>query len=277
VDYEKRKMKRKANRLVHGVTSRGTLEKKTVWKMGPWSSDASSPFPFEANSLTKIPDPRLSFIPICEVKHSVMPREIIQRLKIIESRILEVRICGGGRTCPRKQSIGVSAGNTIVTGGTYSSRNNGIAGSIHRNSNFENKTLYTMTETDENDRLLQREIKEVISMILLAAFGDSIWFKALMVKLCNIPKEPFIPHLVHNSNNIGAAFVFCANPVPGGELVVGMPGGYRKIKLEEGTVVGGSWSQHAHCTEVDQGSLPRHTFVVYLDWRSLLSSYKFIK
>jgi hypothetical protein len=74
-----------------------------------------------------------------------MPDEIIQRLKIIERIILEVRICGGGKTCPAKQSIGGSVGNAIVTGGTNSSRNNGIAGSIHRNSNSRKTPLYTIT------------------------------------------------------------------------------------------------------------------------------------
>jgi hypothetical protein len=91
--------------------------------------------------------------------------------------------------------------------------------------------------------------------------------------------SPEALHVHCDTNSLGAAFVFAAVTVNGCDLVVDRPVdcGYQltKFHLTAGKIVGGSWAQYAHCNlPVLDFTIPRRSWVVYLDYRTICASYR---
>lgn len=80
-----------------------------------------------------------------------------------------------------------------------------------------------------------------------------------------------------DTNTVPPGFVFCANTVNGGDLVVTeRNGALRLFSTTEGRVIGGSWPQRPHCNEKVNSGEVRCSFVIYLDHRVLSTSYVFL-
>jgi hypothetical protein len=265
------------NKNVFGLTSEGF--KKDV--------AARNKFDFNSKLVQHRPDTGLSFIPIRS--HAKIKQKLLTRLQSLEEKLVAhfegssaQRLRGGAgnyQSDARDSNRGKSLSHTVVSGGQYANKRNDISGSVHLNSNL--KTA----------RALQEEVNEVITEIVENSFGPQPWYMLLKFLLKDIPADRFIGtastlpcshiwwtrdpksfHVHCDNNTIGAAFIFCANTVEGGSLVIQTPDGSKHTKhLKAGEILGGSWAQYAHCNEPTE--YQRRSFVVYLDYRVLSSSY----
>jgi hypothetical protein len=141
---------------------------------------------------------------------------------------------------------------------------------------------------------LQREVIDMVRTVILETFGNTRWLKAAMKQYSAIPSERFLsldlpcshiwwtvnPRAFHahvDTNTLPPAFVFCPHTVDGGDLVVLLPSGRKRVvKLGEGVVLGGSWAQGPHCNTPVSPSDDRRSFVVYMDKRVASASYKVV-
>jgi hypothetical protein len=149
---------------------------------------------------------------------------------------------------------------------------------------------------------LQEEVIELVTDIIHESYGGESWFIELMRCLGDIPEKAFLPgsnrtpasaiwwshspkpyHVHCDTNAIGAVFVFAAVAVDGCELVIDRPfddcggGGYQltKYHLSEGKIIAGCWGEYAHFNlPLRDTSTPRRSWVVYLDNRTICSSYR---
>ena len=269
---------------VHGVVKRGTVAKDSP----------SSRFPFQSVVMRELPNPIMSFVPPLVTRRLKLGH--IQRLRELEAKLkIVLRIRGGYKRDARDSNNGYSLGRTTVNGGTHSSKEDGIAGSLHMN-----RTLTGMSRAKKNECALrgvdadqlQEDIVNAITDVILCSFGKSPWFTASLDKLKDIPEIRFLPgHKIPNShiwftidpeafhvhtdtNTIPPAFLICVSEAKGGELCCLPPiGGPRVVSFEQPTIVAGAWAQYPHCNlPVTKGE--RHSFVVYMDHRNLAESYK---
>ena len=236
--------------------------------------------------------------------------------------ILAERIRGGGAD-KRDSNTGVSLGQTVTTGGHYGAKRSGVSGSTNMNTNIKrNRSHYTRKGYGKGignpkqrlptrrmklnlpthatalvlgrattEQELQELVIDVVTGVILAAFGNTAWFRACMNKLASIPKQRLLPgglipashiwwtanpkvHHVHtDTNTIPPAFVFCPETFSGGALICRLPCGPCRVELKAGTIVGGSWAQFPHCNSAVRSGSFRRSFVVYLDNRIVSSSY----
>jgi hypothetical protein len=247
----------------------------------PEGEEASKGIAYEDVLSETTPDSRLAFLPVVDVRK--MTNDQLSRLREVEERVVAVL---GETTSPHKfaGNQGHSIGLTTVSGGGHATC--GKSGSIHLNKHLK--------QHEE----LQDQVLEVVGDILLHCYGKTPWFLGLVEKLKSIPDEAFLPgrrklpvsHIwltsspkvaqVHcDSNSFGAVFIFTAKTVDGGELIVDQPvdGGFqvKTYHLTAGKVVGGSWGQYAHCNlPVHDRTVPRRSFVVYLDYRNVSKLYR---
>jgi hypothetical protein len=229
----------------------------------------------------------------------------IVRLEALQEQLL-VRLRGGTKKADARDSnSGYSLAKTVVNGGTPA-KTHKKSGSVHNNSTLANNRR---TENkgrrvpgnekriqEAEDQSLQDLVYDTICNVTLETFGHKAWFKTLQGQMSEIPDDRLIPgrrvplshiwwtsnpkcrHVHLDTNTTGAAFVFCAKSVKGGELVVNHPClGATKIHLIEGKIVGGLWAQYPHCNEQVDDCEDRHSFVVYLDHRAISQSYIFLE
>lgn len=209
-------------------------------------------------------------------------------LKDVERRVADVLPPSSGDSASngRAGNHGFSLGLTVAPGGIHS--RGGWSGSIHLNPHLKSHSA------------LQEEVIELVTDIILESYGEELWFTELMRRLSGIPDAAFLPgtkripvshiwwthspqayHVHCDTNSLGASFVFAAVTVAGCELVIDRPfddsGGYQLMKyhLKEGKIIGGSWAQYAHCNlPVLDPTIPRRSWVVYLDFRTICASYQ---
>jgi hypothetical protein len=246
----------------------------------PEAQEASGAIKFDLTLFSTSPDCRLAFLPV--VSHGVMQPEDLCRLQAVQESLLSVlpklvdAQRGGG-------NVGHSIGYTVVSGGIHAGR--GIEGSVHLNKHLEKYPE------------LQKEVFAVVSDILLSTYGKRTWFVELVRRLTggDIPEKCFLPglpvsHILLTDspkpcdvqcdrNSLGATFVFTAETVAGGDLIVDRPvgSGYQlnTYHLTAGRVVGGSWGQYAHCNlPVLDHAIPQRSWIVYLDYRTISARYK---
>jgi hypothetical protein len=240
-------------------------------------------FVFNSELVRQSPDYRLRFIPTASRR--AMSKPSLEKLQALEEKLVmhfeTMRLRGGvGYTSDARDSNrGKSLARTVVSGGQYANKSSNISGSVHLNSNLKSVPL------------LQEEVNTVVTQIIIDVYGTLPWFRLLMFLLKDIPAERFIGdeallpcshiwwtrdpksfHVHCDNNTTGAAFVFCANTASGGSLVGQRSDGtLHKTHLEEGLILGGAWAQYAHFNEPTE--VQRRSFVVYLDYRVLSSSY----
>lgn len=180
---------------------------------------------------------------------------------------------------------GVNLGKSVVTGGTHA--RNGYSGSIHR-----------AKAAKSIPRDLHKQICDLISTILLDAYGDTAWFRR-MERLCSrlnseskeercvqgsvfsaiwlnmIPKE----EAIHCDENIvGPIFTFSTYP---GKSLVTMSENERLCTTIQrpGVILGGLWGSYPHCNLGITESSARAgkiSWVLYLDKRVFGKNYKYV-
>jgi hypothetical protein len=178
----------------------------------------------------------------------------------------------------------VSLGKTVVSGGVYGNKEEGISGSIHWNSTLRMKAQ------------LQKQVFTKVASVVKEAFGKQSWFKNWMrffkkerpdLKKYLIPGIPCTsiwwsyddrPYNLHfDWNTYGAAFLFCAEERDGGNVVVLNPEGEldlaASIHLDEGKMLCGRWARSDHCNEPVLDGKKRFSFVAYFDSRIETGNY----
>jgi hypothetical protein len=235
-------------------------------------------FAFDRSLSTTSPAIDLAFIPVALVRY--MSHDKLTALQDMERKLLQTLSMDGDSGHRSAGNQGKSLGHTTVSGGTHA-RNN-YSGSIHINKNLIKHPI------------LQQQVFKLVADIVLESYGQMSWFRETMLRLAAIPDSRLLPgrsvpsshiwwthtpkdgHMHVDKNSIGATFVFTAETVPGGELVVDQPmvGGYQQTTyhLTAGKIVGGSWSNFAHRNL--RCDMQRRSWVVYLDYRVLSARYK---
>jgi hypothetical protein len=238
---------------------------------------------FEREPSRTSPDSRLDFVPAVVVRQ--MSKYLLGCLQDVERRVAEVLLSSPVKSAHRRAGnhAGTSLGLTVAPGGPYAT--DGWSGSIHLNRGLKSHAA------------LQEEVIELVIDIILESYGDELWFIELMRCLGDIPDAAFLPgsrkipassiwwshspdyHVHCDTNSLGAVFVFAAVAVAGCELVIDRPfcGGYQVTKhhLSEGKIIGGSWGQYSHFNlPVLDSTIPRRSWVVYLDYRTICASYR---
>ena len=225
-----------------------------------------------------------------------MPIDLMRKVDLLDDNLqrLLVRERGAaGRKPDRRDSNrGYSIALTVAPGGIYGDKDNGISGSIHLNRNIIKPSQNKYSDSRVYCERLQMEVIDTIADVIEELYGNCSWYKATKAKLANIPKNRFLPgrnvpcshiwytsepevrHVHTDTNTLPPAFVFCPKTVTGGDLIVAMPdGSIQRVRLDAGVVAGGSWAQYPHCNEAVLQGHHRRSFVVYLDHRSISSSY----
>jgi hypothetical protein len=277
----KRRQKNQERRERFNLTAVGTL-----LKAGSQEKAKRRVLPFEKEVFKTSLDFRLDFLPVVVVRY--MSKNHIGRLQDVERRVAEVvPLSPGNGANGRACNHGLSLGLTVAPGGTnVHGDGGGWSGSIHLNPHLKRHPA------------LQTEVIELVTDIVLEYYGQDWWFIELMRCLGDIPDSAFLPgtrkipasaiwwshspeeyHVHCDTNALGAVFVFTAVTAPGGELVMDRPcnGDFQltKFHLSEGKIIGGRWGQFAHCNApVVDSTIPRRSWVVYLDHRAISSSYR---
>ena len=269
IDARIKKKKRRWKKYRHGIDrSTKSLDIAAAYMRRNWPREAQRFF--------------FGYIPFFSASKKATVHTV-ERVSGMQHKLIE-RIRGGGKKCPEDQSQGVSLAKTVVNGGTYSNKEAGISGSVHDCSTFGAKTKGAIELS-----LLEEEMLNCISDLIVESFGHCEWYIHTMEKLKNIPsfrliKGSRIPcsHIWWTSSNkawnvhidlntVGPAFLFTAETYEGGDLYCLTPDGLKNAVLEKGKVVGGLWSSLPHCSSPSEKG--RRSFVVYLDYRVLRSNY----
>ncbi len=288
-NVRRRALKRKCNKERHGL-----LQKRLC--------DDTYLFPF-GNDMKK-GDCRefFGFVPVMQRK-PVRDKDVVRCMENTQQVLVQrFRPCAevgsnGGTLCAKKQSIGLSLAKTVVTGGSHACKEKGIAGTIHNNKYFNQRRQCPEAERPKVAwqrracllKRLERTTLDAITNMILQAFGNAIWFKTAMEKLKTVPETRLVKgnripcsHIwwtekpeyynVHTDNNtVGPAFLFTARTYQGGDLITYTSEGKITVPLERGWILGGLWAQYPHC--ITEAEIGRMSFVVYLDYRVLLTKY----
>jgi hypothetical protein len=275
-------------RIKQGLTEEEFAEKRRVinQKRRLTKKVSGSVLRFEREPSTTSPDFRLGFVPALVIR--TMSPHHIGCLQDLEQKLAKVLPLSQGVKSGHSKAgnKGYNLGLTVAPGGIYGSRAKGISGSIHRNPHLKRHPK------------LQEEVIELVIDIILEYYSGESWFIELMRCLGDIPDKAFLPgsrrapvsaiwwshspeafHVHCDNNSLGAIFIFAAVAAPGCELVIDRPfgDGYQITKrhLSEGKIIGGSWGQYSHCNlPVLDSTIPRRSFVVYLDYRTICTSYR---
>lgn len=248
------------------------------------------PLKFATGTFKELPNSELGFLPFAHTK--TMSDLHLEEMKQLQSDlIMRIRGGAGKKKCPKKSNTGASIAYCVVTGGTHSDKESGVSGSIHINSNIV-RGKNPGSDANQANFVLQCRVFCLISKVILCLYGESPWLKAVMEKLRDIPKERLIPggrvpvsniwftlepgdKVIHtDTNTLPPAFVFCLDNYDGGDLLVTGPDGHtHKIDTTAGRVIAGKWNHYPHCNDKLNSGI-RHSFVCYLDHRSVSASYK---
>ena len=229
---------------------------------------------------------KLSFVPVVSLGR--VGSENLSKLRKVNERLVEVvRLRGGASKIKRHASktkshqTGTSLGRTVVSGGRIPAALSDINQDVERPSG-------TIQFKKFPDATLQRETIEVVTDCVEEAFGSQGWYKAAKTCFAEVPRDRRLPHSslpasniwwswkshkspVHiDTNVVPPCFVFCPYTYAGAELLCNG----RKMPLDSGLVVGGSWHRFPHCNNnLLDNKVERYSFVVYFDYRMLNKSF----
>lgn len=260
----RKKQKRQSDRA-NGVGTQGVLITGHAWRrlqLGDY----------------KMWEVKLSFIPTVSIGR--FGKENLAKLqKVHEQLVKAVRLRGGAKKTTKHQS-GTSVGRTVMSGGR-------IAATLRNKHRHVERPSGTIQLKNFVDASLQKETIETVTACVEEAFGCQGWYKAAKSCFANVPEERRLPFsslpasniwwswTSHKSqahidtNVVPPCFVMCPYSYCGAELLCGN----RRMPLDAGCVVGGSWHRLPHCNDKLLNDTERYSFVVYFDYRMLNESY----
>jgi hypothetical protein len=208
---------------------------------------------------------------------------LLDRLRLIETKIASVLKNGDIADHKYGANVGYNLGYSIVSGGTHAGKSKNVSGSIH--------WCKTMKARPE----LRAELGSVFAEILENAFGSDPWYRRLKQIAENVRREEngrFLDGMplsawwwtrfpkkenVHCDRNVvGATFLLTTATVHGATFVGMNPNGKTmRHRLKAGTIMGGTWAQHAHCNSPSSEIVlaQRTTWTLYLDKRVFSKKY----
>lgn len=202
-----------------------------------------------------------------------------------DGRVIVI-IDGGGHN--NGGNNGINFGFRVLTGGGHANKERNISGSI---------------QACDDCPVPTEELWNVIRSILDEAFGKKLWYKRAIRIAEQLQRESgdirFVPgtpisgiwmstqakekacHI--DQNCVGPSFVFSLYKSPDGNPVyLNVMSDDRKyiykVKLEDGAIVGGRWSNNSHCnTGVSDANAERISWTLYMDYRIFSPRYRVLK